>query len=41
MTETVEIMITDDWVQVSAEQCEVQSVNDRDSYSKLYIYLMA
>lgn len=35
MTETVEITITEDWVQVAADQCEVQSISDRRSYNKL------
>lgn len=35
MAETVEVMVTKDWVQIAPGQCEVQSVGDRSSYYKL------
>lgn len=40
MAETVEVIVTKDWVQVSPGQCEVQSVNDRSSYYKLLFDLV-
>lgn len=40
MAETVKIMVTREWVQLSPTQCEVQSVNDRDAYNKTFFDLV-
>lgn len=40
MATTERVIITKDWVKVSDAQCEVQSVNDRDAYDKIYFDLI-
>lgn len=40
MVETVEVMVTKDWVQIASGQCVVQSVGDRSSYYKLLFDLV-
>lgn len=39
-TVTQEVLITSDWVQVSAGACIVQSVNDREAFDKLFFDLV-
>ena len=40
MVQTVEVVVTDDWVLLAPGQCEVQSVDDRDTYDKLFFDLV-
>lgn len=40
MAETVTIIVTKDWTQLSLDQCEAQSVNDRDKYDKILFDLV-
>lgn len=39
MTDTTQIMIGKDWIKVSDGVCEVQSVNDRRAYDKIFFNL--
>ncbi|MBE0440622.1 hypothetical protein EI164_00825 [Psychrobacter sp. FME13] len=40
MAETIEVLVTREWVQLAPSQCEVQSVNDRDAYNKTFFDLV-
>ena len=40
MAETVKVMVTREWVQLSPAQCEAQSVADRDTFNKTYFDLV-
>ena len=40
MAETIEVLVTREWVQLAVGQCEVQSVNDRDAYNKTFFDLV-
>lgn len=40
MAETVEVLVTREWVQLAPSQCEVQSVIDRDAYNKTFFDLV-
>ncbi|WP_440464325.1 hypothetical protein [Psychrobacter sp. ASPA161_6] len=40
MAETVEVLVTREWVRLAPSQCEVQSVNDRDAYNKTFFDLV-
>lgn len=40
MAETVEVIVSREWVQISPSQCEVQSASDRDTYDKTFFDLV-
>lgn len=40
MAETVEVLVTREWVRLAPSQCEVQSVIDRDAYNKTFFDLV-
>lgn len=40
MAETIQAVITKEWLNISDGQCEVQSVKDRDAFNKIYFDLV-